>query len=73
MLTPKLFLTYYITLTKQCKLCILLHFTKSYTRTGLNTRMKLSLKKKIDCPSAFLTDLFSIGLKSNFSRYSKNF
>lgn len=55
------------------QICILLHFTKSYTRTGLNTRMKLSLKKKIDCPSAFLTDLFSIGLKSNFSRYSKNF
>lgn len=66
MLTPKLFLTYYITLTKQCKLCILLHFTKSYTRTGLNTRMKLSLKKKIDCPSAFLTDLLNILSQSPF-------
>lgn len=70
MLTPKLFFNLLYNLDK---LCILLHFTKSYTRTGLNTRMKLSLKKKIDCPSAFLTDLFSIGLKSNFSRYSKIF
>lgn len=40
---------------------------------GLNIRMKFSLKKKIDCFFVFLIDLFFIGLKLNFLRYSKNF